>query len=186
MHRFCLLRTPSGLEKYVKNALRSQKMIGKERCEVYYYAARDVEQIMIWPVLRTKELTVSPWYCASCDMHNLITWWCGGATSRKDAGSKQDTTASITHLTHSFSCCVWGVFKKECPKTLLLKISLLTAASFLIVSSSTKRVICRYAYYFLRNKLHDLHNQTGRIPLSRNLCGWKAFPAMVICGPLHN
>lgn len=46
-------------------------MVGKELCKVYYYAGGDVEQMMKWPVLRTKKLTISPWDCASCDMHNL-------------------------------------------------------------------------------------------------------------------
>lgn len=46
MCRFCFLRTPSGL--------------AKELCKAYYYAGRDVEQIIKWPVLRTKKLAISP------------------------------------------------------------------------------------------------------------------------------
>lgn len=34
--------------------------MGKELCKVYYYAGKEVEQTMKWPVLRTKKLTISP------------------------------------------------------------------------------------------------------------------------------
>lgn len=51
-----VLRTTSGLEKYVKNTLLSQNMVGKELCEVYYCAGRDVEQIMKWLLFKNEEI----------------------------------------------------------------------------------------------------------------------------------
>lgn len=42
MGTFCLLRTPSGLEKYGESTLLCQKLVGKD-CIIYYSACRAAE-----------------------------------------------------------------------------------------------------------------------------------------------
>lgn len=61
--------------------------------------------------------------------------------SRKDAGSKQEATASITRLTPWFLLMHPSSVQERTPQDLPLKIGMLTAASFLIPCLLTG-VIC--------------------------------------------
>lgn len=114
MCKFCLLITCSGL-KYMGSVVPYPKTVGREAlsrlllCLESYWVKNEMTH------LKNKE--VSLFSLRHCLMWHAwaITWQCREEMSRKDAGSKQEATASITRLTpwFGFYLCIQVVFKKE-------------------------------------------------------------------------